>query len=195
MITHWFPGDSSDKFFSLWEDHNCFFDVLDHLPQTICHLDVFRRNLFAGKTADGDDQTVAVDWAFVGRGAIGEELVPLVQASIGFNEVDLAQAQDLEEIVLDGYLQGLHDVGWQGNPRQVRLGDTAASIRYRFAEIWRCLEIIQDETQQDWLAQTLWCPIEQVFDSIAQVGQLSASRTDQARELMEVLGLVPAAAR
>jgi hypothetical protein len=33
------------------------------LPDTICHFDVFHRNLFARKTADGDDKTVMIDWA------------------------------------------------------------------------------------------------------------------------------------
>jgi len=195
LVRHWFPGDAGDKFFALWEDRSLFFDVLDSLPQTLCHLDVFRRNLFAGKTADGEDQTIALDWAYTGRGAIGEELVPLVQASIGFHEVDLDQAQAFEEIVFEGYLAGLGDAGWQGDPRLVRLGYTAASTRYRLNAVWRGMAIIQDETQQEWLAQLVGCPVEQAFDYWGQLGQLSASRTDQARELMAVLDLSNSAAR
>ena len=66
-------------------------------------------------------------------------------ASIGFFEVDLAQANELEEIIFDSYLEGLDDAGWQGDPRQVRLGYSAASLRYRFASIWLGVEIVQDE--------------------------------------------------
>ncbi len=194
LLRLWFPGDAGDQFFTLWEDRGLFFEALDHLPQTLCHLDLFRRNLFAGKTADGEDQTVAIDWAYAGRGAIGEELVPLVQASIGFFEVDLAQAPAFEEIVLDGYLAGLGDAGWRGDPRQVQLGYTAGSIRYRLCEIWRGLEIIQDKALQGGIEQMIGCPIDEVFDGWSQVGLFGDSRTYQARELMGVLELVPAAA-
>jgi hypothetical protein len=108
LVRRGFPGDSGDRLCRLWEERDLYLDALDRLPQTLCHLDMFRRNLFARKTADGDDQTVVIDWSYVGRGAIGQELVPLALAGIAFNEVDFAQAQQLEDIVFDGYLEGLH---------------------------------------------------------------------------------------
>ena len=192
LVRRWLSGDSSDKFFCIWEDRSIFIDTLDNLPQTICHFDVHRRNLFAGKTAGGDDQTIAVDWAFTGRGAIGEEIVPLVWAYLGFFEVEIAQA--LENIVFESYLTGLGDAGWQGDPRYACLGYTAASIRYMFYEIWRFLEIIRDETLQGWVEQTFGKPIEQVCDDWGQLLRLIDRRTHQARELMNVLDLVPTAA-
>ena len=66
-----------DRFFRLWEERDRFFDALDRLPQTLCHLDSLRPDLFARETEDGDYQTVAVDWAFAGLGAIREGLVSL----------------------------------------------------------------------------------------------------------------------
>mgnify|MGYP001105168131 CR=1 FL=1 len=189
LVRRWLPGDASDRLFCLWEERDLFLDALDRLPQTLCHLDVFRRNTFARKTLDGDDyQTVAVDWAFAGRGAIGEELVPLVLASVAFREVDLAQAQALEDIVFEGYLEGLHQAGWRGDPRQVRLGYTAASLRYRLGELGRALAITLDESQHFWVQQAFGRPIGEVEDHFARVGSLCESLTDEARELMDVLG-------
>lgn len=66
----------------------------------------------------------------MGRGAIGEELVPLILSSSALFEVDLDLIPELEDIAFDGYLTGLRDAGWQGDPRQVRLGYTAASLRW-----------------------------------------------------------------
>jgi hypothetical protein len=188
LVRRWLPGDASDRLFRLWEERDVFLDVLDRLPQTVCHLDLFRRNLFARKTADGDHQTVAVDWAFAGRGAIGEDLVPLVQASVAFYEVELDKAQALEEIVFEGYLKGLRDAGWRGDPRQVRLGYTAASLRYKFADIWRGLAISLDESLHPIIDQALGRPIGEVFDYWARVSRLFDSLTDEARELMNVVG-------
>jgi hypothetical protein len=188
LVRRAWPGDASARLFRLWEERNLFLDALDRLPQTLCHLDLFRRNLFARKTVDCGDQTVVIDWAFAGRGAIGAELVPLVLASVAFNEIDLAQAQALEDVVFEGYLEGLCDAGWRGDPRQVRLGHTAASLRFRFAELNRAMDVILDESQHPVLEQVFGRSMEELEDHWAQVGSLCDSLTDEARELMDILG-------
>lgn len=50
LVRRWQPGNAIDRFFHLWEERGRFFDALDRLPQTLCHLDLFRRNLFARET-------------------------------------------------------------------------------------------------------------------------------------------------
>jgi hypothetical protein len=188
LVRHWLPGDASDRLFRLWEERDLFLDALDRLPQTLCHLDFFRRNLFARQTAQGGYQTVTLDWANTGRCAIGAEIVPLVLASVAFYEVDLAQAHVLEEIVCEGYLEGLHDAGWRGDPRQVRLGYAAASLRHRCGELDRVIGLILDESQHAWAEQVFGCPIAEVEDHWAQAGSLIDNLTDEARGLMDILG-------
>jgi hypothetical protein len=189
LVRRALPGDASDRLFRLWEERDLFLDALDRLPQTLCHLDLFRRNLFARKTADGHDQTVAVDWAFAGRSAIGEELVPLVLASLMFYEVGLDKAQALEEIVFEGYLDGLRDAGWRGDSRQVRLGyAAAASLRYRCGgELGRFLAIMLDESLHDIAQSAFGRPIGEVADFWAQVARLFDGTIDEARELIDTL--------
>jgi hypothetical protein len=188
LVRRNWPADASARLFHLWKERTLFLDALDRLPQTLCHLDVFRRNLFARKTADGDDQTVVIDWAFAGRSAIGAELVPLVLASVAYYEVDLAQAQALEDVVFEGYLQGLSDAGWRGNPRQVRLGYAAGSVRFRLGELDRAMDMILDESQYPVVEQAYGRSMEEIEDHWAQVGNLIDSLTDEARELMDILG-------
>jgi len=187
LVRRWLPGDASNRLFRLWEERDLFLDALDRLPQTLCHLDLFRRNLFARVTAEGDAQTVVIDWAFAGRGAIGAELVPLVQGSVGFREVDLAQAQALEEIVYVGYLEGLRDAGWQGDPWQVSLGYAAASLRFRCGPLEGIIGLILDESRHAWAEQVFGCSMEEIQDHWAQVDSLIDSLTDEARELMDIL--------
>jgi hypothetical protein len=189
LVRRWFPSDAIDRFFRVWAERDVFLDALDRLPQTLCHRDVFRRNLFARRTVGGDDESVAIDWAFAGRGAIGEELVPLVLASVTFFEIELDRAQTLEEIVLEGYLEGLRDAGWQGDPRLVRLGYAAAgSLRYRFGEIGRFLPMILDEGPHVVAHQVFGRPAGEVLDHAARVRRFSDSLPDEARALMDVLG-------
>ena len=76
----------------LWEEREQYFAALDRLPQTLLHRDAFRRNLFIRFDAAGNEQIVAVDWAFTGIGAVAEEIVSLVHGSLCFSEVSMAEA-------------------------------------------------------------------------------------------------------
>jgi hypothetical protein len=128
-----------------------------------------------------------VDWAFVGRGAIGEELVPLVHASVITFDVDFNKIQELEDIVIDGYLKGLRDAGWWGDTKLVRLGYAASSLRYRFADLWRLLAIIQDENLHDVIKQSVGRTVEEFFDNWGQVGCLCDNLANEARKLIDTL--------
>ena len=189
LIRRRMPGDAGERYFRLWEERGIYLDALDRLPQTLCHLDIFRRNLFSRRTAVGDRQTVAIDWAFAGRGALGEELAPLVLGSVMFFEVGVDQAQALEEIAFEGYLDGLHDAGWQGDPRQVRLGyAAAASLRYKFNDVGRWMALVLDESLHPMVLQMWGMPIEEVIDRIAQTESSFDRLADKARELIDALG-------
>ena len=189
LVRRLLPGDVADSYFRLWEERGMYLEALDQLPQTLCHLDIFRRNLFARRAADGDHQTVAIDWAFAGRGALGEELVPLILGSVMFFEVGLDRAQALEEIAFEGYLEGLRDAGWRGDPRQVRLGYAAAGcLRYQFQDAGRWLALALDESLHPIVMQMWGRPIEEIIDNSFQVDVISHHLADEARELMDALG-------
>jgi hypothetical protein len=152
-------------------------------------MDAFRRNLFIRRAPDESQETVAIDWAFVGSGAVGEELVPLIEASIVFMEVDLSDVLEIENQVLEGYLAGLSDVGWQGDPRQVRLGYTAAaSLRYRVGVT--DTSSLTDEQFHPLIEQILKKPMGEICDYWAEFFRQSTSRLPvEARKLAQELGL------
>ena len=159
-------------------------DAFDRLPQTLCHHDAFRRNLFVRHSADGRDQTVAVDWAFVGTGTIGEEIVTLVQTSLFFLEVDLAKAPELDEIVFEGYLEGLRDAGWRGDPRMVRFGYTAASALRGVSGMGAAIPFLLDESRYGRMERELGRPIEEMMNFFAETVRLMLNLADEARELL-----------
>lgn len=115
QIHQYFPIDGIDRRLRLWAEREHLLDALDQLPHTICHLDAFSSNLFSRRGTNGD-QAVAIDWAFVGGGAVGEELEPLICRSLDFGDIEMSQAGELDRIVFAGYLDGLSDAGWQGDP-------------------------------------------------------------------------------
>ena len=59
---------SADAYLQLWSERARFLDALEQLPQTFCHHDAFPRNILIRRGTAGQDQPVAIDWAFAGSG-------------------------------------------------------------------------------------------------------------------------------
>jgi len=129
LVRRVYPSSIAESVFRLWTQRDVLLDALDRLPQTFCHMDAFRRNLFAQQSADGRGQTVAIDWSYVGTGAIGEEIAALVGMSLlwEFQEIGWDRALELDRIVFDRYLEGLDEAGWHGDQLEARSGYTVAS--------------------------------------------------------------------
>jgi hypothetical protein len=122
-----FAGGSIDRLFDFWDARELLLRCLERLPQTFCHNDAFRRNLFTRDGPNGSTQTVAIDWAIAGTGPVGAELAAMVWATLAAQEVEPGDACLLGETVFDGYLAGLGDAGWHGDARLVRFGYAAAT--------------------------------------------------------------------
>jgi hypothetical protein len=179
------PGDDGEALVRLWNTRETFYEALSCLPQTLCHRDALRRNLFARHQQDGSDETVAIDWADVSQGAIGEEIVPLVLATLQFAEIDPAKVAELGRIVFEGYLGGLCDSGWQGDPREVRLGYAAGAIRHALAGFTDALLVMLDEEHYAYWEQAYGCPLEEVADRFAQNRRFVFCLLEEARELLD----------
>ncbi len=125
------PRDIPERLMGLWAGRDRLLDALDRLPRVYCHLDAFRGNLLTRPGHDGEQQTVAVDWAFTGIAAVGEEVGPLIVATLLNSHLPTDRTAELESVALDGYVQGLIDAGWTGDPAVARLGYTASvALRY-----------------------------------------------------------------
>ena len=134
---------------------------------------------------------MAIDWAFVGLGVIGEGIAPLIQASLALFEVELTQAQELERTVFKSYLAGLRDASWHGNPQLARFGYTASSaLRYGLGFIALYLDLMLnfDESKAVWVKQVFGCQIETFLDHIAELLRLLLDLGDEARALLDAVG-------
>lgn len=154
-----FPPATDERVARLWTVREQFLAALDKLPQTLCHRDAFSRNLFPGWISEGREQTIAIDWAFVGPGAVGEEIGQLVAASAIFLEKPPA-LQTLGETVVSEYLAGLRAAGWIGDSgrlgedqraqRLVHFGYAATAwLRWGFHALARPLRhLLRDEEER-----------------------------------------------
>jgi hypothetical protein len=110
-------------------DQNVFLDALDRLPRTLCHFDLHPANLFSVA-----EETVLIDWAFVGTGALAEDAATLVAEAVLDFHVEPARFDDLFEVVRAGYVEGLEEAGWSGAAELVERGMNA-TLGARYAWI------------------------------------------------------------
>jgi aminoglycoside/choline kinase family phosphotransferase len=115
------PATTGQRAEAAWADRRALLDAADRLPQTFCHRDYFNNNLFGRRLSDGQEQTVAIDWALAGPGPVGEDAFRMawVTAYVLSSELSI---RELDAIVFESYLAGLRDAGWSGDASAVRLG-------------------------------------------------------------------------
>jgi hypothetical protein len=120
MIRRHLPKRLAAPLLQLRSDQAWLLQVIDRIPRTVGHLDLHPANLF------GDDsETVAIDWSFVGIGALAEDAGNLVADAVLDFHVPPDQIALLFEVVRNGYAAGLADIGWTGPPYLVDLAMTA----------------------------------------------------------------------
>jgi hypothetical protein len=141
-------------------------------------LDAFRRNLFSRRDRQNNLQTVMIDWAFAGSAAAGEEIAPLVASSLNFLEFDSSQAKALDQVVFEGYLEGLRDTGWRGDPRAVRSTYAVASILRYSLGVSGVAFMIADESERGLLEQIFGHPLEELLEVWANTNRFLFHLTD-----------------
>jgi hypothetical protein len=186
-VTHFMPNDVYEWMQGVWSEHTTWLDILEHQPQTLSHLDVFRRNAFARYDSQGDLQTVLIDWAFVGSATPGEEIAPLVAGSLNFLEFDSAQTHQLDQTVFDGYLEGLRSAGWCGDPRLVRFAYAVGSVLKFSVGVYGVAFMVADENQQPILEQMFGHPLEELVDVWGNTLRYLTELSEEARELITKL--------
>ena len=173
-VAAWFPSPPIDRARAMRRDQPVFLAALERLPPTLCHLDLHPANLFA----DGEHSTVAIDWSFVGHGAIGEDAGNLVPDSLLDFHVAADRIDDLYETVATGYAGGLRDAGWDGGDSLVRLG-MAATIAAKYA--WILPAILRAAVEHR--DQVNGRPFDEAMQWWAPTVRFLLDRADEARDL------------
>ncbi len=119
-----FHPSTRERLVRFWKERDRWLDLLDTLPQTVCHFDLWRPNLFACGDSEGRDLTVALDWQCIALGPAGE-VGNLLATSLMNLEIGSEDARSLDCAVWEGYLAGLRTAGWTGDPRAVRFAYAA----------------------------------------------------------------------
>jgi hypothetical protein len=159
-------------------------EVLDSVPQTLCHYDFLRPNLFA-RRVDGQEETVAIDWAYVGHGPVGADAGTLVFGTLLRPELPATHAGDLDRTVFASYLAGLRTSGWQGDPDLVRMSyGMAAALHGGLGVPLLVLMAVTDDGNHGWMEQQWQHPISQLVPQWGALARYLFDLTDEARGLL-----------
>lgn len=183
LVRQAFPDPLAGHLLRLWAERESYLGALARLPQTLCHRDAWRGNLFACRTATGAEETVAIDWALVGPSAVGEEISVLVWVTLLEFQVAPTEAARLEDAVYYSYLAGLAEAGWAGDPRRVRLA-YAANAALQWAVFPEAITHALDRAGHAALEAHYGRPIAQIVAQSAAVAYLALDRAAEARELL-----------
>lgn len=171
----------------LWSDRHILFNAVEQAPRTLCHFDITPNNLFARHNVHGDDQTVLIDWSFVGYGVLGEDIVNLVLDSIFLLFVDGSSLKTLEKLVLEGYLAGLRSAGWNGDERVVRFTYAAIAALHFGLIAGRLLKLVHNESRHNWLEQRFGRTFDEIITSRAIAITHALELAEEARLLLRFL--------
>ncbi|WP_220449139.1 aminoglycoside phosphotransferase family protein [Nonomuraea mesophila] len=127
LVAENFPPGLRAELVRLHRDREQFLSIMESLPRTLCHLDVWPSNVI-----DRDGESVLLDWAFAGDGAVGEDIGNHIPDSVFDLFLPAALLPELDAAVYGAYLRGLRESGRRCDERLVRLAVCASAIKYDF---------------------------------------------------------------
>jgi hypothetical protein len=181
-----FPLPIASRLRRLWEDHDALLDVLERLPQTFCHLDAWRRNLFAAPERDGKHQQIAIDWAYPGLGTIATDIGDLLAASFSLFGVEPCDPRTLDTVIFQSYLEGLSAAGWQGDRSMVRCAFAIfTALKYGCFLHW-LYQIREESRHASWERRT-GHPLDECLQNQARLTYYLLDLADEARHLINAV--------
>ncbi|RAV23400.1 phosphotransferase [Paenibacillus contaminans] len=165
LVLETVPTQIKDSARLIWENREKLLFILDGIPKTVCHYDVWPPNLFARSDPKGREQTIIIDWSSVGWGAPGEDIGNLIPDSIfSPNQIHVSDLVQFEQIVIAGYLRGLHESGWEGDIYSVVSAYSITTVlAWGLPLLKWILEISSDKEKYEEIARSWEQPIHEII--------------------------------
>ncbi|MFJ9902246.1 aminoglycoside phosphotransferase [Streptomyces sp. NPDC101152] len=125
LVRDHFPRGLRPDMVRLRHDREWFLHIMESLPRSLGHLDHWPANL-----CGAGPETVLLDWAFTGDGALGEDLGNYLPDSVFDLFVPAARLPEYAARAFEAYVRGLREGGWNGDEQLVRLAVCASAVKY-----------------------------------------------------------------
>lgn len=142
-----FPVPVVERLLRLWDGREGLLTELDRVPHTFCHLDAWRRNMFATLDDGGSPGLTLIDWAYPGFAAAGTDAGDLFGESFCLLELGDTDPGMLDQAIFESYAAGLEEAGWKGDVSAVRFAFTAFCALKHLFLIFVSLRDVPDEVR------------------------------------------------
>ena len=165
IVVELFDPGAREELGRLWDERDRWWDALDRLPLTLAHLDAFRGNLMS-RTARGQVETVAIDWAFVGLAPLAADVATLVAASL-FYHGDPLDPHAVTTACLAATHDGLRDAGHDISLHELERA-YAINVVGRWGFVIAPLRAAGDRAREEKMEQMLRRPYREIVRLIAE---------------------------
>jgi hypothetical protein len=183
-VSRVWPGELRERLMAVWAERERLNAALERLPQTFAHFDSQRRNLMIRARPDGEDELVAVDWAWCGTGAVGADLAILIGNSMILFEADPAAGAELEAAAFPAYLAGLRATGWAGSSDDVRLAYAASSALFCGVTTPHFVSNVAHPEQAGWVEENFGVSQSECIEHFVLMGAFGVALGEEALRLM-----------
>ncbi|MCR8657363.1 phosphotransferase [Paenibacillus endoradicis] len=143
-------------------ERNLFY--LEKLPRVLAHQDMSQMNMFIVENRQLEDELVLIDWQFMSISGVGEDLAKMFGVNMSQGIIPTEKYNIFQENLYEAYINGLHDMGWQGNEQQARYGYCIGTALRSVWEVPKYFTLAA-QLQSDKLNQ-------QLQDSVAQLREI-----------------------
>jgi hypothetical protein len=170
---------------AVWAERARLNAALARLPQTFAHFDSQRRNLMIRTRPDGQDELVAVDWAWCGIGPVGADAAILVGNSMILFEANPKVGSQLDEAAFVAYVAGLHAAGWTGIIDEVRLAYAASNALFCGVTAPHLLSVLTHPERTEWTKENFGVDASDCAEHCVRMGTFGVELGEEALRLMK----------
>lgn len=174
-----------ERLMAVWAEQARLNAALERLPQTFAHFDSQRRNLMIRARPDGEDELVAVDWAWCGSGPVGADAAILIGNSMILYEADPQTGTQLDEAVFLAYLAGLRAAGWTGSVDEVRLAYAATNALFCGVTAPHLLSIVTHPERIASSKENFGLDLSRFIEHAVQMGTFGVELGEEALRLID----------
>lgn len=180
-----FPARLVERLPDFWGARPALLAAMEQLPQTVCHQDAWRGNLFSPRALA--DEIILIDWAYVGAAVLGADLGDLAVAGYPLLPGDKSPAPAaIDAAIFDAYLDGMAEAGCAVPRNQVRFAYcTHAALKYGCLLIW--LRDFAAVERQGFWERFAGQPPEAWLGQQARVLEHQLNLLDEAQRLLPLL--------
>jgi len=140
------------------ENINSTLDSLQQLPRVLAHQDMSQMNMLLVNKEASESRLVLIDWQFMSISGIGEDLGKLFGVNMSLGIIPPDQYERFQDSVYHAYLEGMRDIGWQGEEELVRYGfcaSTALRSVWEVPQLFSTMAQLEDEPYNTVLKERL----------------------------------------